>query len=222
MSGTGAGSAGCGPVRIAWAREDAATADIAVLDRLGARQRDRYERLDGLRARRFLVGRVLLAQLLAQLSPADVRLVAACATCGADDHGRLRTVSGTAAVSVSYGAGHVVAAAVAASAGRRVGIDVEADRAPGRMAELATLFAPRPAPTLAEWTAIEAVLKADGRGLVVPPDAVVLHDEPGAALPHGRLASVPGRPAALHVARAPGPAGAVVSVAIEPRSGSAR
>lgn len=211
-------TARCGPVRIAWARADAA-ADVAVLDRLGASQRTRYERLYGAHAQRFLVGRALLAGLLAHLAPGDVRLTTRCATCGADDHGALRAACGAAA-SVSYGAGHVVAAV--ASAGRRLGVDVEAERAPGGMPDLAALFAPGSAPTLADWTAIEAVLKADGRGLRVSPDRVVLSDARGDTLPGGRLAVVPDAHGAFEVAPAPGPAGAVVSVAIGPAEGSAR
>ncbi len=78
-----------------------------VLDALGAQQMRRYASLTGAAAQRFLVGRAMLADLIADLT--DLRRPAAsrstCDRCGAD-HGRPRLERAPIAVSVSYAGQH--------------------------------------------------------------------------------------------------------------------
>jgi 4'-phosphopantetheinyl transferase len=111
---------------------------------------------------------------------------------------------------VSYAAGLAVVAAAPAGAARAIGVDAEAG--PDRpMPALAGLFAPRHPPTLREWTRIEAALKADGRGLRVEPRDVRLD---------GATAVVPSS-ATVELFDVDGPAGLVVSFAIDRRDRSA-
>jgi 4'-phosphopantetheinyl transferase len=213
-------AADCGPVGISWAQALPASAATSVLDELGPQQRSRYEALEGLAASRFLAGRMLLARAIGEFTPGDFRLETRCAVCGAHDHGALRTASGQVSVSVSYAGDLVMAAAAAAHTARAVGIDVEAHGHDGAMDDLRMLFAPGDPPTIAEWTRIEAAVKADGRGLHLPPNLVVVSEQPGTLLPGGRLVALPGRAMTIEVAAAPGPKGYSVSVAIDPASGS--
>ncbi|WP_445443292.1 4'-phosphopantetheinyl transferase family protein [Clavibacter sp. km1a] len=116
------------------------------------------------RPARTAAGRDALRALGAELvgvDPADVTVRARCATCGGP-HGRpvlggSRALDGLHA-SVAHAGDAVV---VAVSEHGPIGIDAEPrDRE-----------AP-PGTTLAEWVRIEAVLKADGRGLRVDPSLV--------------------------------------------------
>jgi 4'-phosphopantetheinyl transferase len=116
------------------------------------------------RPARTAAGRTALRALAAELvgaDPADVTVRARCATCGGE-HGR-PVLGGSRALddlhaSVAHAGGSVV---VAVGADGPLGIDAEPrDRE-----------AP-PGWTLAEWVRIEAVLKADGRGLLVDPSRV--------------------------------------------------
>ncbi|GAA3909795.1 4'-phosphopantetheinyl transferase family protein [Microbacterium invictum] len=165
---------------------------------------------------RFAAGRRLLADLARELGgPESLTVISRCAVCGGD-HGRPVDPSGRFALSVGYAAGLVAAAAVPATVAPEVGVDVErtAPASTRDSGELASLFAPRPAPDLRGWTAIEAVLKADGRGLLVPPDRVVFTGAPGVLLGDGRLATVPGAGGSFEVVPVPAPEGFVISVAI--------
>jgi 4'-phosphopantetheinyl transferase len=129
-------------------------------------ERSRLAIEPGGRAEAFLAGRALLRELAGELlgvDPAAVPLSAPCPDCGRE-HGRPRIIGSDLRVSLSHGADAVVTAAVG---GARVGIDVES--ATAVVADLAPLI---PHPTLVGWTRIEAVLKADGRGLRVDPGAV--------------------------------------------------
>lgn len=137
-------------------------------------------------------GRMLLADLTGGVAVAQH-----CPTCGSGDHGALRAEGW--AVSVSYAGDLVVAAAQQGA--EALGVDVEPE---GReVGDLAALFAPYPPPDLECWTRIEAVLKADGRGLRVPPSSVRFD---------GDTATLDG--VAYDVRRFDGPAGFVVSVAV--------
>jgi 4'-phosphopantetheinyl transferase len=116
------------------------------------------------RAGRTAAGRAALRALAAGIvgaDPADVTVRARCATCGGA-HGRpvlggSRSLDGLHA-SVAHAGALVV---VAVSAAGPIGIDAEPrDRE-----------AP-PGMTIAGWVRIEAVLKADGRGLTVDPARV--------------------------------------------------
>lgn len=113
----------------------------------------------------FLLGRLLLRELVAELSGAPARITAVCPECG-EEHGR--PVSDVLSVSVAH-AGDVV---VVAAAGTPVGVDVEpAD------AEVPAVFGG----SVTAWTRLEAVLKADGRGVVVDPGEVRFTDTGTAA-----------------------------------------
>ncbi len=117
----------------------------------------------------FLGGRLLLRELAAELlgaDPREVPLSAHCLDCG-QPHGR-PVLNGTRLhMSLSRTAGVVVAAANWDSA---VGIDVEsAAVAPERLDAVESLTGIR---SLQHWTRVEAVLKADGRGLRVDPGSV--------------------------------------------------
>ncbi|MDO4025338.1 4-phosphopantetheinyl transferase [Clavibacter michiganensis] len=121
------------------------------------------------RAARTAAGRVALRALAAELvgaDPADVTVRARCATCGGA-HGRpvlggSRALDGLHA-SVAHAGGLVV---VAVSPDGPIGIDAEPR---GREAP--------PGTTLAEWVRVEAVLKTDGRGLLVDPSLVCVEGD---------------------------------------------
>lgn len=207
-----------GPVRIVWREADpAVTADDA-LRRLGPSQVHRHQHLDAARRGRFATGRLLLAALIPELISSDgVRLTSVCDQCGGD-HGRPRVEGAPFAVSVSYAGDMVAAAAVGLESASAVGIDIELRRgdedAPLR--ELTALFAPWPPPRLREWTQIEAAVKADGRGLRIPPSAVTFGERSTMLLPGGRAVHMADSDDRVEVAAAPGPPGHVLSVAVTP------
>lgn len=207
------GRATWGPVRVAWAQVPAGAA-ASIPSEVGAAQLARLKALPDAQKARFAAGRILLARLLTEIAgpDADPRLDTVCERCGGA-HGRARHGAGQIALSLSYAGDLVVAAAAATDETRDIGVDVERGDTAGaaRVAELGRLFAPAPAPTLEEWTRIEAVLKADGRGLRVEPWAVRF-----APRGDGFDARTPGSDVVWRVATIPGPAGPdgfVVSVA---------
>jgi len=107
------------------------------------------------------VSRAVLADLLP-----GAAFASRCPRCGGD-HGRIRVSGSDAAVSVSYAGGW---AAVAVAEGRRrVGIDVVPADARGLDRVL-------PGADARAWARVEAVLKADGRGLDVDPTRVRVRD----------------------------------------------
>ncbi|QIS41110.1 4-phosphopantetheinyl transferase [Clavibacter capsici] len=123
------------------------------------------------RPARTAAGRDALRALAAELvgaDPADVTVRARCATCGGA-HGR-PVLGGSRALdalhaSVTHAGDAVV---VAVSADGPIGIDAEPR---GRETP--------PGMALADWVRIEAVLKADGRGLRVEPTRVRFADDAG-------------------------------------------
>lgn len=164
-------------------------------------ERGRYaDTVDPGRAERFVLGRVLVRVLAAELAgvpTASVRVSACCAECGGP-HGR-PVVSGSdrldrLAVSIAHCPDAVV---VAASADGPVGVDVEP--ASGSVERLRAITevagAPfsdvRVADPVLHWTRVEAALKADGRGLTVDPRRVRVHEFRGAA--EARI-EAPGQP----------------------------
>lgn len=143
-----------------------------VMPRLSAGDRTR---LDGLRAEgdraRFLAGRTALLRAAAEAGEPGVAVDATCPDCGAA-HGRPQARG--AGQPLYLALAHAGGAAYATAARVPVGIDAEPlDTPPGRRAAIDDL-APGHGDVLRRWTAIEAVLKADGRGLRVSPDAVRL------------------------------------------------
>ncbi|MCM3502572.1 hypothetical protein M3667_11890 [Microbacterium sp. P26] len=107
---------------------------------------------------RRTVSRAVLAGLLP-----SARFVSRCSSCGGE-HGRVRVEGEDAAVSVSYAAGWTVVAMTQEHAA--IGVDAVAADAQG----LARVL-PGGGDALS-WARVEAVLKADGRGLAVDPARV--------------------------------------------------
>lgn len=150
--------------------------------------------------------RTVLQRLLHDAGASDDTVAHECPRCGSAAHGPLRTSSGTTVVSLSHAGDLTVGAIARADAAASVGVDVEADRGAARLIELAPLFAPREPPTLREWTMIEAVVKADGRGLRIAPTDIRFD---------GTTAHIAGR-APIEVSTAAAPEGYLISVAIDP------
>ena len=135
----------------------------------------------------FLLGRLLLRRLAGELigvEPAAVGLVAVCPDCGGH-HGKPVIPGSALHVSLSHSAVAVVAAA---SWDAAVGVDIERlDQSADVLTAIGSVAGEE---SLARWTRVEAVLKADGRGLRVDP-ALVSFD--------GDLASIAGSPARYRV-----------------------
>ncbi|MDN3497071.1 hypothetical protein QL996_14100 [Planococcus sp. APC 4015] len=144
------------------------------------------------------VADALLAKLVAALGESGT-IGRLCPTCGSTMHGR-PVVDAPVALSLGYAGALVAAAAARTAEAASVGIDIEPDDR--EVGDLRALFAPRDAPDLAGWTRIEAVLKADGRGIRLDPSRVVIE---GAQATH---------PGPFEVATIDGPAGHIISVAV--------
>jgi phosphopantetheinyl transferase len=132
-----------------------------------ARLSSLHHDLDHLAA--FVAGRAALQRALSDAGAPDAHIEATCPDCGLS-HGRPVIVDGTRRlyVSVSHAAGQ----AFAVAARHPVGIDAETmDALHGRVQAIDEL-APGHGDPGRRWTAIEAVLKADGRGLRRDPGAV--------------------------------------------------
>ena len=139
-------------------------------------------------------GRRLLRTLAAELAPgADLRIENRCPVCGGP-HGRPVLPDAPVHASIAYADPWVAVAVASERDADAVGIDAEAT---GATLDLTALFAPVDPPDLRGWTAIEAVLKADGRGLLVPPDQVRFAPDGVAMVPGGgefRILPVPAGP----------------------------
>lgn len=191
--GAGAGAAAVLPAGIAVHRALAAEPDDAVLALLDETERDRLARLRRPDDRaRFVTGRRLARTALGALlgvAPADVPLtIGPAGRPGVGPAGRPGVdAAGGLDLSIAH-AGRQVLVAVA-DGGRRVGVDVEGGpSAPvpdagllgvvctsSEQVALAALGVPaRQDAFLALWTRKEAVLKADGRGLLVDPASLEL------------------------------------------------
>ena len=169
---------------------------LAALPLLSPAERERYAA--EARPREFLAGRALLRGLAGELlgiAADEVALSATCADCGGP-HGAPVIAGTDLRVSLSHADGLAVAVA---RRGAAVGVDVERSVLPAeRLAAIGTLTGRA---SVRHWTRVEAVLKADGRGLRVDPslvvidtevaslggDRYVLHD---AALPEGYTGSI--------------------------------
>ena len=144
-----------------------------VIPRLSAADRARLASLaeDDVARRRFLAGRTALFAAAARLGAPELQLDARCPDCGLA-HGRPTAVG--ASMPVHLALSHADGRAFAVAEVRPVGVDAESVRTPAERLAGIDALAPGPGDPLRRWTAIEAVLKADGRGLRLPPDAVRL------------------------------------------------
>ena len=178
----------------------------AAVEVLSSAERTRYRELDDIRATAYLAGRALLREVAGALlgvGPAEVPLVARCNECGRE-HGRPVLVGTDLRVSLTH-AGSTVG--VAAHWDHAVGIDAEPiDGSPERLAAIKELTG---VPSLRHWTRVEAVLKADGRGLRVDPGNVrIVEDADGVS------ATVEGESQRYRLVDVPTDAGIVVTVAV--------
>jgi 4'-phosphopantetheinyl transferase len=145
---------------------------------LGPSDRSRLASADPMARRRLLAGREAALDAAARLlgtsrpeSAPPFSIDATCPACGGA-HGR-PLVSGGRRVHVSIA--HAADRAFAVAAFAPVGIDAEPHDTPrDRLAAVGELTRRRRLDPLGAWTRIEAVLKADGRGLRVDPGEVVL------------------------------------------------
>lgn len=159
------------------------------------------------RSREFAQGRSLVTDLVAELFPTTSGWTVgsrACPRCG-EPHGGVELTGVAAVAGVSYARGLVVAVAARSDAVSRLGVDVERDAVDvTRTRDLERLLGPSRQPVLRRWTRIEAVLKADGRGLLVEPSHVRFA---------GNTASIAGGSTGFCVADVVGPAGYLISLA---------
>jgi len=132
------------------------------------------------------------------------RLTNACPVCGGP-HGPVRVLGADAAVSVAYADGFAVV--VIAPGAPAVGVDAERE---ARAIDLERVLGPTAAAR--DWVRVEAVLKADGRGLRAEPALVDIR-----SAPDGMTARVRDRDAEYEVRDVDGPPGLVVSVAVRIR-----
>lgn len=144
----------------------------------------------GSRAEAHEALRTLVAEL-AVVDDASVTIVQRCPDCGGP-HGRPVVMAPQGARDIGVSLAHAGEwSVVAAMQGARVGVDVEQRETPSERVEaLRTLLerdtgdplgpaTPDARDLLRRWTRIEAVLKADGRGLRVAPSDVVLESIAG-------------------------------------------
>lgn len=146
------------------------SADAATLDRLSMADRVRFSTLDGARASAFLAGRAALLEAAARLGQA-VLIDATCPDCGLA-HGRPRAIGAGRSVFLSLA--HADGRAVAVASCDPIGVDAEAVHTSRERIEAAASLIPGRGDALRRWTAAEAVLKADGRGLRVDPGRLTI------------------------------------------------
>ena len=204
--GVVAGSVRLGPAQVAWAPARhpcppiplaaLSGSDLLRLDELAVDLRDR-----------FVVGRLLIHALVAGLFPTATEwtiVAGPCRRCG-QRHAGVELDGVPARASVAYAAGTVVVAVAPTSEVSRLGIDAEPDLVDhARVEDLRRMLGASSEPVLHRWTRVGAVLKADGRGLLIDPGAVRLRR--GGAW-------IAGQPASYVVAEVPGPPGFLLSLA---------
>ncbi len=159
------------------------------------------------RRREFVVGRSLVAALVGGLFPDATGWSVGTGVCGrcGERHGPVHLAGVPAVAGVSYARGLVVAAVSPSETVGSLAVDVELDAADTtRTRDLTRLLGRSRQPVLRRWTRIEAVLKADGRGLLVDPGDVRLR---------GLTASIAGGGTRYQLADGEGPPGYVISLA---------
>ena len=194
-----------GPARLAWG-EAGTGSDVA----LSAVDAARAASFGVERRAEFLTGRALVRGLLAEMCPGAEAGVtsASCPRCG-EPHGGVLIEGAGVVASVAHAGGLVVAAV--AAGGRRLGIDLESvEEADARLDDLTALIGGPREDVLRRWTLIEAVLKADGRGLQVDPAEVRLIAGRFGAHPSARVA---GDRIRYRLAEIPAPEGWIASLA---------
>lgn len=156
---------------------------------------------------RFVVGRLLVHALVAGLFPQATEWTITarpCRRCGRL-HAGVELEGVPARASVSYAADVVVVAVAPTSQVSRLGVDVEFGVADiGRLEELRRVLGASTEPILRRWTRVGAVLKADGRGLLIDPGSV--HLRRGGAW-------IAGQASTYVVTEVAGPPGFLVSLA---------
>jgi len=146
-------------------------ADPTLAERLSPGDRERLASLDRAARSRFLAGRAALLRAAAAAGEPDVVIEALCPDCGAS-HGRPRATGASHPLHLALS--HAAGSAFAVAARVPVGIDAEPLDTPELRRAAVDALAPGRGDALRRWTAIEAVLKADGRGLRLAPDAVLV------------------------------------------------
>ncbi|HEY3409091.1 MAG TPA: hypothetical protein VGK53_13040 [Propionicimonas sp.] len=197
-----------GPASLAWAATSPGPVRTRPrLNDLTPRDQARAAGFGVDRRREFVVGRSLVSSLIGRLFPDASGWsigTRACARCG-KRHGAVEVVGVPAVAGVSYARGIVVAAVALSPPTGSVGVDVELDAADTtRTRDLERLLGRSRQPVLLRWTRIEAVLKADGRGLLVEPRDVRVR---------GTHASIAGDTTRYELAEVAGPPGYVISLA---------
>lgn len=154
-----------------------------VVERLGPSDRARLDGAGEPERERFLVGRSAILVAVSRLVGERVdglTVDAVCLACGRA-HGAPVVVGARTRVHVSLTHGSDRAFAVAAY--RPIGVDAEPRNTPAaRLIAIHDVTGRRGRDPLGRWTAIEAILKADGRGLRVDPAQVLVGHR------HGRVA----------------------------------
>lgn len=201
-----AGATTIGPAAVAWAWEDRVVTDglPSLLDEVDA---ERAASLGPPARHRLRVGRLLLHHLVAERFPAATGWAVTpgrCGRCG-DAHLGPRLSGVPALASVAYADGLVVAALAPSTHVGRLGVDAERDTVEqDRLDELHRLLGQSSEKVVRRWTRVEAVLKADGRGLLIDPGAVWLRR--GGAW-------IAGQKSSYLLADVAGPPGFVISLA---------
>lgn len=138
------------------------------------------------------------------------RITNECPQCGGP-HGPVRIGDADVRLSVAYAAGFAIVCVATGAAS--VGIDAEPEHDERRdAAGMTGIVRPDVRASVREWTRIEAVLKADGRGLRVDPAAVTITGTDDGVW----LGAIDDSPRRFTGRDLPGPSGVIVSAALEP------